>query len=161
MPKEIKPAWSFNYIAFTLVMAILVVVVGYLFKVVVESSPNWLTYEKTTTLNLLKPNKELMGDVVTTHKLTENLTLELQSFFRYSITINNRSDPPAENLTIVIKDTINSHAQLLIEPPEVKPCEIRIEHKQVDNRVLSESEIGFLNGGESVKLSYKYTRHTI
>ena len=159
--EEVKPSWSFSYIALVIVLSIANIVLGgilgkYFFD---QPEKRILIVTETQTENLLNLDQKVYDEIITSYTLRNTLSETIKSYFRYSATIHNDGDTGVEKLKVFVQ--VNSPDVILVKSPSITtvPPDIRQGITLQQNRKVvevseDEWEVSLLNRHESITFAY-------
>ncbi len=159
--EEVKPSWSFSYIALIIVLSIANIILGgilgkYFFD---QPEKRILTVTETQTENLLNLDQKVYDEIITSYTLRNTPSETVKSYFRYSATIRNDGDMGVEKLKVFVQ--VNGSDIILVKspsittvPPDIHQAITLQQNKKVVEASKDEWEVSLLNPHESITFTY-------
>ena len=159
--EEVKPSWSFSYIALIIVLSIANIILGgilgkYFFD---QPEKRILTVTETQTENLLNLDQKVYDEIITSYTLRNTPSETVKSYFRYSATIRNDGDMGVEKLKVFVQ--VNGSDIILVKspsittvPPDIHQVITLQQNKKVVEASKDEWEVSLLNPHESITFTY-------
>jgi hypothetical protein len=159
--EEVKPSWSFSYIALIIVLSIANIILGgilgkYFFD---QPEKRILTVTETRTENLLNLDRKVYDEIITSYTLRNTPSETVKSYFRYSATIRNDGDMGVEKLKVFVQ--VNGSDIILVKspsittvPPDIHQGITLQQNKKVVEASKDEWEVSLLNRHESITFTY-------
>ena len=159
--EEVKPSWSFSYIALIIVLSIANIILGgilgkYFFD---QPEKRILTVTETQTENLLNLDQKVYDEIITSYTLRNTPSETIKSYFRYSATIRNDGDMGVEKLKVFVQ--VNGSDIILVKlpsittvPPDIHQAITLQQNKKVVEASKDEWEVSLLNPHESITFTY-------